>query len=54
MTLGEKSTLTITGFVSYLTDLWSHGKETDLTCSDYAYGDRGFPGLIPKNATLIL
>ncbi|TKA64020.1 Peptidyl-prolyl cis-trans isomerase [Friedmanniomyces simplex] len=33
MTLGEKSTLTITG--------------------DYAYGDRGFPGLIPANATLI-
>ncbi|KAK0315739.1 Fork head 1 [Friedmanniomyces endolithicus] len=33
MSLGEKSTLTITG--------------------DYAYGDRGFPGLIPKSATLI-
>jgi len=33
MTLGEKSTLTITG--------------------DYAYGDHGFPGLIPPNSTLI-
>ncbi|KAK5122476.1 Fork head 1 [Meristemomyces frigidus] len=33
MSLGEKSTLTITG--------------------DYAYGDKGFPGLIPPNATLV-
>jgi len=33
MSLGEKSTLTISG--------------------DYAYGDRGFPGLIPPNSTLI-
>ncbi|KAF2098585.1 peptidyl-prolyl cis-trans isomerase [Rhizodiscina lignyota] len=33
MTLGEKSTLTIT--------------------SDYAYGDRGFPGVIPPGSTLI-
>lgn len=34
MTLGEKSTLTIS--------------------SDYAYGNRGFPGVIPPGATLVL
>jgi len=33
MSLGEKSTLVISG--------------------DYAYGDRGFPGLIPANASLM-
>jgi FK506-binding protein 1 len=32
----------------------SLGEEATLTISsDYAYGDRGFPGRIPPNATLI-
>ena len=30
------------------------GQRAKLTCSpDYAYGPRGFPGLIPPNSTLI-
>ncbi|KAK2739575.1 hypothetical protein FQN57_006537 [Myotisia sp. PD_48] len=33
----------------------SLGEKSILTISsDYAYGDRGFPGLIPANATLVL
>ncbi|KAI9026577.1 FK506-binding protein 1 [Phycomyces nitens] len=32
----------------------SLGEKARLTCSsDYAYGDRGYPGLIPGGATLI-
>ncbi|EZF54154.1 FK506-binding protein 1B [Trichophyton rubrum CBS 288.86] len=31
------------------------GEKCILTISgDYAYGDRGFPGLIPPNSTLVL
>jgi len=32
----------------------SMGQRATLTCSgDYAYGERGYPGLIPPNATLV-
>eukprot|EP00762_Andalucia_godoyi_P005648 ANDGO_06440.mRNA.1 hypothetical protein len=32
----------------------SLGERATLTCSsDYAYGDRGFPGVIPPKATLV-
>jgi len=32
----------------------SIGQRAKLTCSpDYAYGSRGFPGLIPANSTLV-
>nr|CAB3263355.1 uncharacterized protein LOC445763 [Phallusia mammillata] len=32
----------------------SKNQRAKLTCSpDYAYGPKGFPGLIPANATLI-
>jgi len=32
----------------------SKGERAKLTCSaDYAYGSRGFPGLIPPNSTLV-
>ena len=32
----------------------SLGERAKLTCSaDYAYGSRGFPGLIPPNSALV-
>ena len=32
----------------------SKGQRAKLTCSsDYAYGEKGYPGVIPQNATLI-
>ena len=32
----------------------SVGERAILTCSpDYAYGEKGYPGVIPENATLI-
>lgn len=32
----------------------SLGERAKLICSsDYAYGDHGYPGVIPKNATLV-
>lgn len=55
MSLGEKATLTITGYAQQSIN-HMHGKHEILTTrySDYAYGAQGFPGLIPPNATLVL
>uniref|UniRef100_A0AAZ1WYJ7 peptidylprolyl isomerase n=1 Tax=Oreochromis aureus TaxID=47969 RepID=A0AAZ1WYJ7_OREAU len=37
-----------------LASLMSVGQRAKLTCSpDYAYGNKGHPGIIPPNATLI-
>lgn len=34
--------------------LMNIGEQAKLTCSsDYAYGDRGYPGVIPPKATLV-
>lgn len=49
MTLGEKSTLTISRYGNHL----DPSNIADLP-SDYAYGDRGFPGVIPAGSTLVL
>ncbi|KAK3053052.1 hypothetical protein LTR09_005678 [Extremus antarcticus] len=53
MTLGEKATLTITGYASCDMAIRITSVVLMFSPSDYAYGAQGFPGLIPPNSTLV-
>lgn len=64
MTLGEKAILTISryvGLILYILSCWPSitsgvwwSRISDLLYSDYGYGKKGFPGLIPPNSGLVL